>query len=146
MQSVIAGLQIDCRNDCRLPMASPLQLPQAEWEERVRKLRSNAEALGATKPSAAELMALAGVEAVGLLWVGWSPELIAASCRASLLAGVPVVAGLPLGQLVGDAEATVARLQGQGGGDLKVVLQEQVAEPEPTSPEFQHGQENKTGT
>ena len=56
------------------------------------------------------------------------------------------MAGLPLGQLVGDAEATVARLQGQGGGDLKVVLQEQVAEPEPTSPEFQHGQENKTGT
>ena len=110
-------------------MATPLQLPQQEWEERIRKLRSDAEALGATEPSAAELMALAG-EAVGLLWVGWSPEVIAASCRASLLAGVPVVAGLPLGQLVWDAEATVARLQGQGGGALKVVLQEPVAEIE----------------
>ena len=108
-------------------MPSPLRLPQQEWEERIKKLRSDAEALGVTEPSAAELMALAG-EAVGLLWVGLSPAVVAASCRASLLAGVPVVAGLPLGQLVWDAENTVARLQGQGGGALKVVLQEPVPE------------------
>ena len=73
-------------------------------------------------------MALA-IEAGGLLWVGWSPEVIAASCRASLLPGVPVVADLPLAQLIWDSVNIVARPQGQGGGALKVVLQEPVAGP-----------------
>jgi hypothetical protein len=69
----------------------PLALGTAGWIERLNDLASDAERLVGLKVVTLQRTAELGLAMVGLLWPGFSPETVAASCRASALLGVPVV-------------------------------------------------------
>ena len=68
----------------------PLALNDTGWIERLNDLAAEAEQL-VGKPVTLQRTAELGMQMAGLLWPGFSPETVAASCRASALLGVPVV-------------------------------------------------------
>ena len=78
----------------------PLPLAEPGWRQRLGCLASRAEALVGRRCEPQDAAALA-VEWLGLCWPAVSPELIAGSCRASLVLGENVVvAPLPSDQLM----------------------------------------------
>mgnify|MGYP003654840704 CR=1 FL=1 len=68
----------------------PLALGTAGWIERLNDLATEAERLVGRTVGLQQTAELA-LQLVGLLWPGFSPETVAASCRASALLGVPVL-------------------------------------------------------
>lgn len=75
----------------------PGRLELGEWRELVAALAADAEKL-IGRPGTLQQSCTLALRWVGLCWPAMSPEVVAASCRASLQLGDPpgVVAGLPL--------------------------------------------------
>ena len=68
----------------------PLALNDTGWIERLNDLAAEAEQL-VGRTVGLQRTAELGLQMVGLLWPGFSPETVAASCRASALLGVPIL-------------------------------------------------------
>jgi hypothetical protein len=82
----------------------PLQLGEAGWRRRLEAIADQAEAL-VGRPCALQQTAEMALELVGLIWPALGPETIAATARASLLLGQPVLmASAPADQLQEVAE------------------------------------------
>ena len=64
-----------------------------EWDLSVRVVLERAITLSQKEVVTVEQRARITLEAVSHLWLGWSPDLIIRSCRASLEAGTPIVIG-----------------------------------------------------
>lgn len=86
-----------------------------EWRERLLELEKRADRLRHDPGPAIEARARLALDALALLWPALTPELVGASVRASLLAGLPVVVGRPLALALLDTEQTVADSQGLEG-------------------------------
>ena len=65
-------------------------LSPQQWTARLTDLAERAELMVGRRCSP-QAQATLAVEAFGLLWSGWSPELIAGSARATLLLQLPVI-------------------------------------------------------
>lgn len=73
----------------------PSTISQEEWAARVREILQESDRLTAGIPSmqaCADLM----IWALGVLWTGLSPEVVALSCRESLVVGHPVIVAPPV--------------------------------------------------
>jgi len=64
-----------------------------EWDLSVRVVLERAISLSQKEVVTVEERARITLEAVSHLWLGWSPDLIIRSCRASLEHGTPIVIG-----------------------------------------------------
>lgn len=80
-------------------------LSEVGWRRRVEDLATEAEAL-VGRPCGPQQSARLAIQFVGLLWPALSPEVVAGSCRASLLLGAPgvLMAPAPVDQLAEVAE------------------------------------------
>jgi hypothetical protein len=74
----------------------PLALGEAGWRRRLEDLAGRAESLVGRYCTLQQTTKLA-LELVGLTWQAIGPETIAATCRASLLLGQPVIMGWQVG-------------------------------------------------
>jgi hypothetical protein len=103
----------------------PAQADAAEWAEHLQSLSDRAERMLKAKNGNINDHAALAVDALKVLWSGWSPELIYASCQASLAVGTPVVSGRPVAQQLVEIEE---HLQ-----DFYEQSQQQPVAPDPVS-------------
>lgn len=99
------------------------QMKGKAWGDELQELADRAEAVDPATATEADLAALAR-DAFRLLWLGWSPQLIADSARASAVAGEAVLMGRPT---AGAADATRALRE-------RLVNDREVTEAEPAAP------------
>ena len=122
---------------------------QNDWLELVGELAGQATRLQAAEVADADAVRDLACRWFELNWAAITPRWVSACCRASQLAGMPMLASLPGGLMLWETEAQLADLQGAPAAPVMVMPQEVKApakqrkprkrspanDPEPPAPE-----------
>jgi hypothetical protein len=74
----------------------PAQAAADEWQQHLQDLSDRAEKMLKSRTAGINEHAQLAVDALKVLWSGWTPELVYASCQASLAVKTAVVTGRPV--------------------------------------------------